>query len=83
MFAYIKQCTAFVLQTIVYNNAANRSGSRSFSAYKEHLSHCYYIRYIFALSVSFVVSSYDLYSVTFSAGICQIIYTFKRKQCLT
>ena len=57
MFAYISQCTAFVFQNIVYNNAANRSGSISFSAYKEHFSHLYYIRYIFALSVIFVVSS--------------------------
>ena len=67
MFVYISQCTAFVLQNIVYNNVANRSSSRSFSAYEEHLSHFYYIRYLFALSVSFV---YDLYSVTLSAGIC-------------
>ena len=53
-----------------------------FQIIKNPLVTFYYFRYIFALSVCFVVSSYDYYTVTFSAGICQIIYTFKRKQCL-
>ena len=35
-----------MLQSIVYNNAVNCSGSRSFPAYKEPLSHFYYIRHI-------------------------------------
>ena len=51
---------AFVLQCIVYNNAVNCSGNRSFPDYKEPLSHLYYIRYIFALSVSLVVSIHSV-----------------------
>ena len=35
-----------MLQSIVYNNAVNCSGSRKFPAYKEPLSHFYYIRHI-------------------------------------
>ena len=41
MFASVSQCMAFVLLYVVYNIAVNFSGSRSFPAYKESLSHCF------------------------------------------
>ena len=64
MIASVRQCTVFLLQYIVTNNADNCSGSRSFPVYKEPPSHFFYIPHFFALSVSFVFSSYDYYTVT-------------------
>ena len=69
---------AFVLQCIVYiNNAIYCSGNRLFAVYEEPLKSLYYIRYIFALSVSLVLSCYGYYSVTFSTGICQLYLYFQ------